>query len=127
MAEVKDVVSTAFTMLGALSGMGGDWETEKKCSQRILELASMLDKEQIPYEKRNLFGEIDQLYFDWCRADVVCHIGSYGGPRGLFEAMGEALLTKKELKEDEVIGCLSIEDTFERIKKAWSNSKKEKA
>lgn len=119
MAEPKDVISTAFTMLSALSGTGGDWETEKKCSQRILELAAMLDKEKIPYEKRNLFGEIDQLYFDWCGADVVCHLGSYGGPRGLFEVMGDCLLLPEELEDDEVKGCLTIEDAFGRIKNAW--------
>lgn len=123
MAEPKDVISTALTMLGALSGTCGDLETKKKCSQRILELAVMLDKEKIPYEKRNLFGEIDQLYFDWCGADVVCHPGSYGGPSGLFEVMGYCLLRPEELEDDEVKGYLTIEDAFERIKNAWSKSK----
>lgn len=120
MAETEDVIRTAFIMLGAHSGMCDDPETEKKCSQRILELAAMLDKEKIPYEKRNLFGEIDKLYFGWCGADVVCHIGSYGGPRGLFEVMGDCLLLPEELEDDEVKGYLTIEDTFERIKNAWS-------
>lgn len=125
MAEVKDVIGTAFTMLQAKAGLPTDTDTEKQCSKRILELAEMLDKEEIPYKKRSLFGEIDQLLFEWCGADVVCHIGSYGGPRGLFEVMGDDLLTEDELEEDSVRGNLKIEEAFERIKNAWSNSKKE--
>ena len=125
MAELKDVISSTFIMLNAKAGLPTNSDIEKECSKKISELAKMLDKEKIPYKSRALFGEIDQLLFEWCSSDIVCHIGSYGGPEGLFEVMGEELMTFEELENDSVKGCLTIEDSFQRIKKAWEKSQQE--
>lgn len=97
-------------------------DIEKECSKKISELAKMLDEEKIPYKSRALFGKIDQLLFEWCSSDIVCHIGSYGGLEGLFEVMGKELMTPEELENDSVKGHLTIEDSFQRIKKAWEKS-----
>lgn len=127
MPNLPEVLDTTLQMLSAKAGTNTRSSVEKACSKKVLELAAMLDKDGVPYEKRNLFGEIDQLKFDWCDADIVCHLGSYGGERGLFEVMGSALMKRSELEVDSVKGNLPIEEAFKRIKKAWAAKQKKEA
>ena len=58
--------------------------------------------------------------------DIVCsvieHDGSYGREQDLLEIMG--LLTDEEYEHDEVVGFLSAENVFERIKKHYDAVKK---
>jgi hypothetical protein len=96
---------------------------EERCSERVLELAEKLDELKIPYKKRNLFGCVDQLVFEWGDgSDIVCYIGSYGHEQGLFEVMGKDLMTKEELERDSVAGNIKMEDAVARIKKAYEKS-----
>ena len=101
-------------------------DEEQRCSERILELASKLDELGIPYKKRNLFGCIDQLKFEWGDGpDIVCHIGSYGHEQGLFEVMGDELMTAEERERDSVAGFIHMDDAVQRIKKAYEQSKRQ--
>ena len=91
---------------------------------RINQLASELDELGIPYQKNSLFSPDDQLKFAWCNnADIVCHEFSYGNEKGLFEVMGEALMTRAELALDSVAGNITIEDAVLRIKTAYERHK----
>lgn len=51
--------------------------------------------------------------------DAVCHYGSYGYQQGLFEIMGDALLTPEERENDDVLGYLSLEEVLERLEKIY--------
>lgn len=91
---------------------------------RILELAKRLDELKIPYKVVSLNGGPDQLKFEWCGADIVCHRYSYGGDQGLFEIMGAELMTKEELEQDSVVGWITMEDAVNRIKEAHERETK---
>ena len=71
----------------------------------------------IPFTVENLWGG-KQMRFPWCKGDVVCHQGSYGGKQGLFETMGF------EEDGDDVRGCLNKAQAFETILHAWNNREK---
>lgn len=86
----------------------------------IDELASLLDKEGVEYVKRPLFDGF-QIILPWCGADVVCHSDSYGGKNGHLEIQGSALFKQEEPYKDDVLGQLTVEDVFERIKAANAN------
>ena len=97
-------------------------------SDRIVELAERLDKLGIEYVKRSLFGQDDQLKFEWCDgADIVHHHLSYGNEDGLFEIMGYKLMTDAELQVDSVVGYITIDDAVRRISEAWAKYKNENA
>lgn len=124
MDKVMDVLSSMSAM--AVAKVRGPSSEEERCSKRILELAKKLDELKIPYKKRNLFGCVDQLVFEWdSRSDIVCHIGSYGHEQGLFEVQGDNLMTKEELECDSVAGNIKMEDAVARIKKAYEKSKEQ--
>lgn len=124
MDKVMDVLSSMSAM--AVAKARDPSNTEERCSERVLELAKKLDELKIPYKKRNLFGCVDQLVFEWGGgSDIVCHIGSYGHEQGLFEVMGEDLMTKEELECDSVAGNIKMEDAVARIKKAYEKSKEQ--
>jgi len=97
--------------------------TEEQRKNQIPELAKKLDELNIPYKKVALFGNIDQLKFEWCEADIVCHFFSYGNEDGLFEVMGASLMTKEELEFDSVAGNITMEDAVQRIKNAYEKHK----
>ncbi len=91
-------------------------------------LIFMLNKEGIPYEKAD---EPDDSSMDMKRIHYpqdnkfVCSVifghGSYGYEDGLLEIMG--LLTDEEYKIDSVLGGLTAEDVFKRIKKHYEENK----
>ena len=85
----------------------------------ILELKKRLDELKIPYEVYSILDNDDQLKFEWCNADIICHRLSYGGQDGLFEIMGDKLMTKDELSDDNVVGYITLGEAIMRIKKAW--------
>lgn len=87
---------------------------------QIDKLASLLDKEVVEYVKRPLFDGF-QIILPWCGADVICHSASYGGKNGLLEIQGPALFKQEEPCKDDVLGFLTVEDVFERIKAANAN------
>lgn len=94
----------------------------------IRKLADMLEQDNIPFDVETLFGGMHIAYPKFatdeepCVCSVILHNGSYGREAGLLEIMG--LLTKEERKHDEVVGCLTAEDVFTRIKNHWNSTKK---
>ena len=83
-------------------------------------LEQLLVEADIPYERSRMFGG-KQLQYP-CSGDamvcsVILHKGSYGREEGLLEIMG--LLTDEELECDDVVGYLTADDVFGRIKKHW--------
>lgn len=80
-------------------------------------LRKMLEKAQIPFDMSPLFGGYQICYPS--HTNVICsvieHDGSYGHHDDLLEVMG--LLTKEEAIWDDVVGNLTAEDVFNRIKK----------
>lgn len=86
----------------------------------IDKLASLLDREGVEYVKRPLFDGF-QIILPWCGSDVICHSASYGGKNGLLEIQGPALFKQEEPYKDDVLGYLTVEDVFERIKAANAN------
>ena len=83
-------------------------------------LEQLLVEADIPYEKSRVFGG-KQLQYPCKGSDRVCsvilHKGSYGRSEGLLEIMG--LLTDEELECDDVVGYLTADDVFSRIKNHW--------
>lgn len=51
--------------------------------------------------------------------DAVCQYGSYGYQQGLFEVMGDALLTPEEREKDSVVGYLRLEEVLDRLEKIY--------
>lgn len=81
------------------------------------QLEKICKRWNIPFTTENLWGG-KQMRFPWCEGDIVCHEGSYGGERGLFETMGF------EEDGDDVRGYLTKAQAFETILHAWNNREK---
>lgn len=82
-------------------------------------LIEMLNNANIPFElTTDVFdNENNQVWYPSQKnrvCDVICHQGSYGGEKGLLEIMG--LLTEEEAECDDVVGYLTAENVFNRIK-----------
>ena len=94
--------------------------------QEILRLHAMLSEHDIPHVIRRCF-EGWQVCYPCCRPDKNCvadaieHRGSYGSESDLLEIMG--LLDPEEEVYDSVLGYLTAENVFERIKKHWDGSR----
>ena len=91
----------------------------------ILVLKDMLERAEIPFQFRNLYDGFQILYPENGEKNicsVIEHDGSYGREQDLLEIMG--LLTDKELQNDDVVGFLSAENVFERIKKHYEKAGK---
>lgn len=83
-------------------------------------LEQLLVEADIPYEKERMFGGKHLIYprkGDDQVCSVILHKGSYGRHNGLLEIMG--LLTDEELENDTVVGSLTADNVFGRIKKHW--------
>ena len=96
--------------------------TEKENKEKykeILRLKCMLEKEKIPFKFSELFGGYHIVYPNnqFTECSVIEHNYSYGREQDLLEIKG--LLTKNEKKYDYVLGYLSAEEVFKRIKKNW--------
>ena len=108
----------------------------------IFRLKEMLEKAGIPFVYKDESWEIPVLNESWKKVisnrrwhhyhiyypaegvgNVVCSIiegdGSYGREQDLLEIMG--LLTEEEAEYDSVVGHLTAEEVFERIKKHHFN------
>lgn len=88
----------------------------------IIELRNRLDEADIPYENVDAFGVSRVRYPS---NDFICSAiwskGSYGYENGLIEIMG--LLTPEEEEYDEVVGNLTVDEVFNRIKNDWEKRK----
>lgn len=94
----------------------------------IFKLKKMLEEAKIPFaflDRRSCFSTAYQIAYPkpkTCytfKCSVIQGDYSYGGKENLLEIMG--LLTKKERKQDDVLGFLTAEEVFERIKEDWKN------
>lgn len=89
----------------------------RDCYKEIFKLRDMLDEAGIPYLCENGFMNGVALVYP-NRENMVCsvieHDGSYGRQVDKIEIMG--LLTDEEGKYDNVVGYLTAEDVFGRIK-----------
>ena len=101
--------------------------------QEILRLDKMLTEANIPHQlKRRLDGwqiiyprvqerwTLKGVYNDWV-CDAVEFEGTYGYEDDKLEIMG--LLTDEEEQHDRVLGNLTAEEVFERIKTHYENNK----
>lgn len=84
----------------------------------IHELTHLLDRLDIPYEEPTELWDGQQIRFNWCDGDVICHRGSYGGDAGLLETMGF------KMDNDDVSGYLTSFQALEIILHEW-NTKEE--
>ena len=87
-------------------------------------LIRMLKRARIPFEQSvNQSVKVRQLGYPNL-TDKVCSViyggFSYGGVEGFLEIMG--LLTPKEKEYDMVVGWLTADDVFERIKNHWETN-----
>lgn len=88
----------------------------------IIELRNRLDEAGIPYENVDA-SEISRVHYP--SRDFICSAiwgkWSYGYENGLIEIMG--LLTPEEEECDEVVGNLTVDEVFNRIKNDWEKNK----
>ena len=89
-------------------------------------LVCMLDKENIPYEFNHTISKklpmLNMYRIAYPSIEgIVCSAiqgnGSYGNEENLIEIKG--LLTDEEMEIDTVLGYLTAEDVFSRIKTHW--------
>jgi len=89
----------------------------------IRKLHDLLTAAEIPHTLKPRFAGWHLVYPD--SGERVCsaitHRISYGQYLGLIEIMG--LLTTEELENDSVLGYLTGDDVFERIKAHWEGKK----
>ena len=83
------------------------------------ELTRLLDRLDIPYEDPTELCGGQQIKFNWCDGDVICHHGSYGGNVGLLETMGF------KMDDGDVSGQLTPFEALEIILHEWNNQTKE--
>ena len=91
--------------------------------QEILKLDRMLTDANIPHTLSRSFDGWTVCYpterrSDDCIMDAIEHSGSYGKEIDKLEIMG--LLTPEEEERDSVLGYLTAEDVFERIRKHYN-------
>ena len=89
----------------------------------IFNLHKMLNDAKIPHTFQPFRGIGWQIIYpsddDKRVMDAVEHSFSYGAEKDLLEIMG--LLTDEELTHDTVLGGLTAEEVFKRIKTHWEN------
>ena len=94
----------------------------RDCYKEIFKLRDMLDEAGIPYLCENGFMNGVALVYP-NRENTVCsvieHDGSYGRHEDKIEIMG--LLTDEESEYDSVLGHLSADEVFKRIKNHWES------
>lgn len=94
----------------------------KRKYNEIFKLKDMLERAKIQFKFSELMGGYHIVYLEdggECVCSVIEHDGSYGREKDLLEIQG--LMTKEELEEtqDTVLGYLTAENVFQRIKKHW--------
>lgn len=95
----------------------------RSCYKEIYKLRNLLDSVGIPYVFENGFLNGAALaYPNRNEGEFVCsvieHDGSYGRNDDKLELMG--LLTEEERSYDEVVGYLTAEDVFSRIRNHYN-------
>lgn len=104
------------------------------CKLEILRLKEMLEKEHIPFKyEKHLTTAFDFLYGLSGRQHIcypekdpqktICSViqgpGTYGNEENRIEIMGLITAAEMEKAKDDVLGWLSAENVFERIKNHW--------
>lgn len=93
-------------------------------SKEMEKLWDMLRDAGIPHEyilRPQLRGAQICYPTEHCRVvSVISGPYAYGGQQGLLEIMG--LLTPEERESDSVVGYLTAEDVFARIKQHWDEN-----
>ena len=84
----------------------------------IEKLAKLLDKADVPYERRPMWGGEQIRIGNLC--DAVCHSFSYGNEDDLLEIAGA--LTKEEMEFDSVLGRLTPEEVAKRFEYCYRNN-----
>lgn len=92
----------------------------------ILKLDKMLEEAEIPHTLTRSRDGWQVFYpdVDNCVADAIEFYGSYGSEEDLLEIMG--LLTPEEAEHDSVLGHLTAENVFERMRAHYEDAKIEK-
>lgn len=107
--------------LDSIARMTNRFEETNEKYKEILVLEKMLTDSGIPYTKQPMFGGWHICYPN--EENTVCsvieHNGSHGREVDKIEIMG--LLTDEESKYDSVLGGLSAQEVFERIKKHYES------
>lgn len=97
----------------------------KKDYQEICRLEKMLSDADIPHVLDRHFDGW-HIYYPGKSGRVICSVieftGSFGYRQDKLEIQG--LLNKEERKYDSVVGYLSAENVFDRIKADWERRKK---
>lgn len=104
------------------NSIDGTWQTNPRF-QEILRLDKMLNEANIPHVLTRVMDGWQVAYpvarnETNCVMDAVEHNGSYGRGEDKLEIMG--LLTPEEEEYDEVLGYLTAEEVFERIRKHYN-------
>ena len=89
----------------------------------IVELRNRLDEASIPYENMDSCG-MSRIHYpnhDNFICSAIWGEWSYGYKDGLIEIMG--LLTPEEEEYDSVVGNLTVDEVFNRIKNDWEKNK----
>ena len=89
-------------------------------------LVKLLDEANIPYERNDSHNpDLYRIHYPK-HQHLVCSCifgrGTYGSYEGLLEIMG--LLTMEESEHGCVVGSLTAENVFERIRKHWEEVQK---
>lgn len=87
----------------------------------IIKLKEMLQREAIPFDFYELFDGYTIKYpnSEYCKCSVIEHEGSYGRDNDLLEIQGLMTDEEKEREDDDVLGYLTAQNVFERIKKHY--------
>lgn len=103
----------------------GKYITDENYTE-ILELDKMLNDAEIPHTLERFVDGWQVCYPNQEKivADAIEHYGSYGSSENLLEIMG--LLTPEEAKHDSVLGHLTAENVFERMRAHYEATKPEK-
>jgi len=89
----------------------------RDCYKEIFRLKEMMDKADIPYTFEEGFfngGALGYPNRENCVCSAIEHDGSYGRQDDKIEIMG--LLTDEESEYDSVVGWLTADEVFLRIK-----------
>lgn len=97
----------------------------KRKYNEIFKLKDILESAKIPFDFSELHGGYHIVYPEGggeCICSVIEHDYSYGREKDLLEIQG--LMTKEELEEtqDIILGYLTAEEVFQRIKNHWEKN-----
>ncbi len=109
-------------MMMAMELTGNEYRDDKDPIEGQFEkLKKLLDEAEIPYETDYIPQAGNKQIAYPSHSDRVCSVvhgpWSYGGAFGHLEIMG--LLTPEEKELDDVVGWLTADEVFGRIKRHW--------